>query len=66
MLIAGFVFFDGYNTIQYNTIKVYCENTLSYNKACFHRRKRPPANLQVFHKYNKIEHIRNKNGIHCD
>ena len=52
MLIGGFVFFDGYNTIQYNTIKVYCENTLSYNKACFHRRKRPPANLhQLIYRY---------------
>ena len=25
------VLYSGYNTIQYNTIRVYCENPLSYN-----------------------------------
>ena len=49
------------DTIQYNTIRVYCENSLSYNNGVLLPAdgteigvcESTPANLQVFHKHKK-------------
>ena len=35
-----------YNTIQYNTIRVYCENTLSYNNGVLSQTERKSGSVK--------------------
>ena len=60
------VVLHNYNTIQYNTVRVYCENTLSYNNGVLSQTETEigvcestPANLQVFHNVTQRDTFRN-------
>ena len=54
-----------YNTIQYNTIRVYCENTLSYNNGVLSQTEPKSGSVkarQLIYRYstNTIKKIKNK------